>query len=257
MKTVVLPRHSIYTGNLILVNSQYPYREGFSECMVIPVNDEYNNVLLDRRVVTLLSKIMNKLNGWENITAVSGWRSMKEQQEIYIKSLQYNGRTFTERFVACPGYSEHQTGLAIDLALKKPNIDFICPDFPYIGICQAFRQKSILFGFIERYPQGKENITSIGHEPWHFRYVGTPHAEIIEAHGFVLEEYITLLKQYRYGESYYLYNKAHMSIAVSFLEAEKMTDTRFEIDSSVPYSVSGNNVDGFIITEWREQNERR
>lgn len=251
MRTVNLPRQSIHKGNLILVNGRYPYQENFIESSFVPVNDENSNILLDRHVVTLLSKSMAELNGWEKITAVSGWRSIQEQQRIYAKSLQDSGRSFTKKFVASPGCSEHQTGLAIDLALKHKTIDFICPDFPYTGVCQSFRQKSISFGFIERYPQDKESITGIGHEPWHFRYVGTPHAEIMESQGFVLEEYINFLKQYRYGENSYFYNKADMSIVISFLKANKTTDAIFEIDSSVPYSVSGNNVDGFIITEWR------
>lgn len=256
MKTVILTQESIHKGNLILVNTWYPYQDNIIESSLVPVNDENSNVSLDRHVVTLLSKIMDELNGWKKITPISGWRSRQEQQEIYTKSLQDSGRTFTEKFVARPGCSEHQTGFAIDLALKQKTIDFICPDFPYMGICQSFRQKSISFGFIERYPQDKESITGIGHEPWHFRYVGTPHAEIMKSQGFVLEEYINFLKQYRYGENSHFYNKAHMSLVISYLKASKTTDTRFEIDSSVPYSISGNNIDGFIITEWKEQNER-
>ena len=78
---------------------------------------------------------------------------MKEQQDIFKQSLKDNGRTFTQQFVALPGKSEHQTGLAIDLGLKKESIDFIRPDFPYIGICQQFREKSVPYGFIERYPR--------------------------------------------------------------------------------------------------------
>ena len=83
-----------------------------------------------------------------------------------------NGEEFTNQFVARPGHSEHQTGLAIDLGLKQPDIDFLRPYFPYKGICQTFRELSTDYGFIERYPAGKEAITGIAHEPWHFRYVG-------------------------------------------------------------------------------------
>lgn len=75
--------------------------------------------------------------------------------------------------------SEHQTGLAIDLAENKEQIDFICPHFPYTGICGEFRAAAPRFGFIERYVSGKEQITGIGAEPWHFRYVGYPHSVIM------------------------------------------------------------------------------
>ncbi len=122
MKTVTLQHDLIHTGN--------------------------NKVLLDSNAIKLLSSLMDKLNGWEQIAAVSGFQSMQEQKVIYSQSLKDNGKTFTEKFVALPGHSEHQTGLAIDLALKQEYIDFICPDFPYTGICQTFRQEAISYGFI-------------------------------------------------------------------------------------------------------------
>ena len=256
MKTVTLKRELIHAGNLIVVNPQYPYWESITPRTLLPVNEEAARVLLENHVVKLLSSLMDKLNGWEQIAAVSGWRSVREQEEIYAGSLQKNGKAFTEKFVAIPGCSEHQTGLAIDLALKQEEIDFICPEFPYTGICQTFRQTAIPYGFIERYPLGKESITCISHEPWHFRYVGAPHAEIMEKHGFVLEEYISFLKSCPYGKAPYLYSKGDMHVSVSYLEAHKITDTHFEIGDNVPYSVSGNNIDGFIITEWRKRHDR-
>lgn len=255
MKTVTLRRELIHAGNLITVNARHPYREGVSQRILVPVNAEANNILLENQVVKLLSSLMNKLNGWEQIVAVSGWRSAQEQEGIYTQSLQENGKAFTEKFVALPGCSEHQTGLAIDLGMKQPNIDFICPEFPYTGICQTFRQTAISYGFIERYPCNKESITGISHEPWHFRYVGAPHAEIMSKHGFALEEYISFLKNYPYNEAPYLYSTKDICVAISYLKANKTADTQFEIDDTVPFSVSGNNIDGFIITEWRKDHD--
>ena len=251
MKTITLKKDEIHTGNLILVNAHYPYIEGVTKRTLLSVNTETKGVLLDSNAIRFLSDLMDKLNGWEGITAVSGWRSMQEQKEIYTGSLKEKGRIFTEKFVALPGHSEHQTGLAIDLALKKEYIDFICPDFPYTGICQTFRQEADAYGFIERYPSKKENVTGIAHEPWHFRYVGAPHAEIMVNKGFVLEEYISFLKNYPYGKAQpYFQETKDMCAAVSYLEADKTADTRFEIADNAPYSISGNNIDGFIITEW-------
>lgn len=257
MKMVALQRELIHTGNLILVNARHPYQEDAAGQTLLPVNAADKQVLLEAHVVRHLSRLMDKLNGWEQITPVSGWRSMEEQQEIYAQSLQENGRAFTEKFVALPGHSEHQTGLAIDLARTQEQIDFIRPDFPYAGICQAFRQHAASYGFVERYPLGKESITGIAHEPWHFRYVGTPHAEIMEQHGFVLEEYISFLKGYPYGKAQYFYNTKDLRVMVSYLEACQGADTRFEIDDAIPYTVSGNNIDGYIITAWRESCERK
>lgn len=176
-------------NSLILVNSQHAYLTDAGQDL-IPVHESYPDILLEREAVHALSRIMEQLDGWRFIVPVSGWRSMEEQQAIYDKSLRDHGLEFTKKFVAAPGHSEHQTGLAIDLGLLQPEIDFIRPAFPYEGICQKFRELAPAYGFIERYPEGKEHITGIAHEPWHFRYVNTPHSEIMAFQGLTLEEYL-------------------------------------------------------------------
>ena len=100
------------------------------------------------------------------------------------------GIDFARKYVALPACSEHETGLAIDLALNAPDIDFICPEFPRTGICRKFRELAPYYGFIERYQKAKEPITGISEEPWHFRYVGTPHSVVIAEKGLSLEEYV-------------------------------------------------------------------
>ena len=153
--------------------------------------------------------------------------------------------------VAVPGHSEHETGLAIDLGLKLDVIDFIRPEFPYEGICQTFRKLAPRYGFVERYPKGKEAVTGIGQEPWHFRYVGAPHAEIMTEKGMVLEEYIEFIREYEYGRNPYRYCSQGKEIWVSYLNAQDQEEICLEVDDAMPRSISGNNVDGFVITEWR------
>ncbi len=249
MKMRVIPKKSVHAGNLVLVNGQYPYCSENVEPSLVPVHSD-SMVLLERRATVLLSKLVSSIEGWPQISAVSGWRSRGEQREIYDQSLRDNGAAFTEQFVARPDHSEHQTGLAIDLGLRKPEIDFIRPDFPYSGICQTFREKAAAYGFIERYPKGKEAITGIAHEPWHFRYVGVPHAEIMTELDLTLEEYHDFIKQYPHGEKYFLYRNDNQNIEVSYGKAAAGADTEFEIEDDIPYSVSGNNADGFVLTEW-------
>jgi len=171
---------------LILVNREHPYRD--TEQTLIPLGK--GNVLLSECCAAALRNLMDDLDAWEQIEIVSGWRSLKEQERIYNDSLAANGAVFTANYVALPGHSEHQTGLAVDLALKQPDIDALRPHFPYTGICGTFRGIAPRYGFIERYPKGKETITGIAHEPWHFRYVGTPHAVEITRLGVTLEEYL-------------------------------------------------------------------
>lgn len=252
MKTIILPYEDVYKGYLILVNEKYPYHEEPGRKDLKPVNTFDLNVLLEQRAVEFLSHTMKEINGWQQICAVSGWRSLREQQKIYSQSMLDHGLAFTQQFVALPGHSEHQTGLAIDLGIRKEEIDFIRPDFPCTGICKIFRQSSIRYGFIERYPNGKEHITGIAHEPWHFRYVGYPHAAIMQEKDFCLEEYINFLKQFLYGEKDpYIWRAKNHDIEISYIAANG-NHTQFQIAEDISYSISGNNVDGYIITRWRQ-----
>lgn len=149
-----------------------------------------------------------------------------------------------------PHHSEHQTGLAIDLALNQKNIDFICPNFPYEGISNNFRKAAPYYGFIERYQKEKEKITSIAHEPWHFRYVGYPHSEIIVKKHFSLEEYTTFLKTYSEYNRFIYLSKNKSIIEIYFVPAIKYK-TIITLPKTSNYQISGNNIDGFIVTVWR------
>ena len=101
----------------------------------------------------------------------------------------------------------------------------------------------------EAYPREKEHITGIAHEPWHFRYVGTPHAEIMREHHFCLEEYIDFLKRFSQDQPYTFY-KDSQEIQIFYLKADTES-VSLEVAEDGSLSVSGNNVDGYIITEWR------
>lgn len=261
MKTVLLKTEDIYKGYLILVNRDYRYHEQHQDLSRVGVRKEedsrtpqvdawnkdttlHEDMLLQSRANHALNQLMNEIGGWQYIVPVSAWRSLSEQQAIWDQSLSNSGREFTERYVAVPGHSEHQTGLAIDLGLRQEEIDFIRPYFPYEGICQTFRERAAVYGFIERYQEEKQAVTQIGHEPWHFRYVGVPHAEIIAQKGLALEEYIAFLKEYRFGRNPFVFQ----NYRISFARAAEET-TVLEMDDAQPYSISGNNCDGFIVTE--------
>lgn len=251
MKQLALAKENIHTGSLVLVNQEYGWKEA-SHSLLMPVCGDTPEILLNRTAVTLLSQLMAEIDGWRYIVPVSGWRSQEEQQQIWDDSMKENGEEFTRKFVALPGHSEHQTGLAIDLGLRQEHVDFICPEFPYTGICQTFREKAAKYGFILRYPAGKESITGIGHEPWHFRYVGVPHAEIMVTRGLCLEEYTDFLKQFPYPHRPYEITEGGRATFVSYIKATDGGDLP-KLQDQLPYTVSGNNTDGFILTEWRRQ----
>ena len=92
------------------------------------------------------------------IVPVSGYRPQTEQQAIWEDALAEHGKAFTETYVARPGCSEHQTGLAIDLGENRPEVDFLCPAFPDSGPCGALRRRAADFGFVLRYPNMMRSI---------------------------------------------------------------------------------------------------
>ncbi|KKX55376.1 MULTISPECIES: M15 family metallopeptidase [Brevibacillus] len=252
MNTLILEQANMHKGSLILINRMHPVFEEPAEDMLIPADHRHPDILLERRAAAMYAALIHSLDGGERIVPVSGYRTKKEQETIYTESMRENGEEFTRKYVAYPNHSEHQTGLAIDVGEQKEEIDFIRPDFPYTGICQEFRLKAARYGFIERYPQGKEAITGIAHEPWHFRYVGYPHAELIRKHQFTLEEYTEFVKSFPYGGEHLLFEADGQTAEIFYVHALSSPTVRIDIPSGARCEVSGNNVDGFVATVWRK-----
>ena len=161
-----------------------------------PTLPDTPQVLLRRPAAAMLRALLDSISAEGRIVPVSGWRAHAEQEALYAGSVRDNGLAFTQTYVALPGCSEHESGLAIDVGEARDEIDFLRPAFPDAGICAAFRAAAPRYGFILRYPEGARHITHIGSEPWHFRYVGVPHAACIAQRGCTLEEYIGELGTY-------------------------------------------------------------
>lgn len=129
-----------------------------------------------------------------DLFATSGYRSYSKQKSIFENNAKLVGEEEANKTSAYPGQSEHQTGLAMDVTSSKVGY----------GLTESFgttvegtwlRDNAHFYGFIIRYPQGKEHITGYNYEPWHLRYVGRDVAEYIHINNFTLEEYF----QQKYG----------------------------------------------------------
>ena len=245
MRKLTLSNNKIYDGNLILVNAAYSL-QSTRENELVSANTDYPDILLCRDAASALQMVLEKISAARDIVPVSGYRSQWEQTQIYNDSLKESGAEFTKKYVALPGHSEHQTGMAIDLGLYSDHIDFIRPDFPYDGICEVFRETAPSYGFVERYPAGKEKITGIAHEPWHFRYVGFPHSAIMADKNLTLEEYVEFIKN---CTSEHPLTYGNIEIYYFPLGEES---TEIYMPEKAVYQISGNNVDGFIVTAWRK-----
>ena len=245
MKTYILNNADIFKGSLILVNKMYQINKSVGTNNLIRLNQN-KDILLEQKTAACFMRLINDLKCERQIIPISGYRSYEEQKKIYANSMASNGREFTQQYVALPDCSEHQTGLAIDVAKNSDKIDFICPDFPDSGVCAEFKKKASEYGFIQRYTKEKEKLTGISCEPWHFRYVGIPHAKIINQNNFCLEEYLIFIKEFEYQKKHLKTKMNQNEIEIFYIECKK--NERINLDNGDLLDISGNNEDGFIAS---------
>lgn len=120
-----------------------------------------------------------------NIIINSAYRSYKYQEELYNDYLSRYGKEYTDNYAARPGHSEHQTGLTIDVTTYGADGD----NFDKTDEFKWLQDNAHLYGYILRYPKGKENITGYKYESWHYRYVGVDVATIIHDENITFDEY--------------------------------------------------------------------
>ncbi|MBP9988535.1 MAG: M15 family metallopeptidase [Ruminococcus sp.] len=124
-----------------------------------------------------------------NLWIMSGFRSYSTQAGLYNDYVDRDGKAEADTYSARPGHSEHQTGLAFDLNSLKTSFEDTAE-----GIWLA--KNCYKYGFIIRYPKGKESITGYQYEPWHVRYLGTDLSTKVYQSGLCLEEYLGITSRY-------------------------------------------------------------
>lgn len=129
---------------------------------------------------------LDSINEGLNVSITSAYRSYDEQKELYNTYLKLYGKSYVDKYVALPGHSEHQTGLAIDL--ESLECDIFRNSKEYLLV----KENTYKYGFIIRYQEGKEKITGYGAEEWYIRYVGNKAAEYIYKNNITFEEYYDL-----------------------------------------------------------------
>lgn len=170
---------------LTLVNNDSGLLEGYTFTLTT-----IDGVKVDRRIVGDLKKMMRdaKDTGYD-IFLNSGYRTSAEQQQIFddkVADFRADGyddataRALASQWASLPGRSEHELGLAVDIGTATPSLyDWLAAE-------------SWRYGFIQRYPYEKTNLTGVSHEPWHYRYVGESAASEMHTQGLCLEEYVAL-----------------------------------------------------------------
>lgn len=179
-------------NNILIVNKQNKLDEEYMPYdLVIPNIKSDKEVKVRKEVAPKLEQLFAdaKKDGI-NLVAISGFRTYDYQDYLYKNSVQTNGKNHATQYVAKAGYSEHQTGFALDLLCKE-----------YMTLDEGFEKTNAFkwleknmskYGFILRYLKDKEDITGYNYEPWHIRYVGVEIATEICSRGITLEEYLRL-----------------------------------------------------------------
>lgn len=257
--TIQAANSEIHQGHLVLINRDNPIQQTIATGSLMPlslipaIHTLSDGMLLERTCLRHLADLLKACHGINDIIAVSGYRTKLEQERIYRSTLDESGAEFTARYVALPDRSEHQTGLAIDVGKSSKDVDFIAPAFPDTEVYKAFKQLAASFGFIHRYKEGKESLTQISCEPWHFRYIGYPHAEIMERNDWCLEEYIDQLKNYPYEDDHLAFEDERSFVEIYYVATDAEAFTTIPLVTCDRFLLSGNNRDGFIVTAFLDK----
>ncbi len=246
--SLVLTNLSNYLGNDDAPNSLVPIYSNKSDCYRVK---DLETSLTSSTVKALnnLLTAYNQEHDADEIMVTSGYRTVEQQNAYYQEYLKGTNDVF-KGGVFPGGFSDYNTGAGFDLGIfpkSGESSSYYTPDGEYSWIAENASQ----YGFILRYPADKTGITNHKTLTYHFRYVGFPHSYYMTQNNLCLEEYIEELKQYTatplkisaFSKDYEIY----------YIRANENSDTVAYIPKNVSYTVSGNNIDGFILTLERDQ----
>ena len=185
------------TNYMILVNKQHLLPEGWEDTVELETarnSFDDRDFLVEKEALKSFNLLREDLLAEGiDIELDSTYRTVAYQEELMERFKKEYGEEYALATVATPGASEHHTGLAIDVCIIKDGV-VIDENEDMIAEREIFariHEKLPLYGFILRYPEGKEDITGYGFEPWHFRYIGNVEiATEIYERGITFEEYL-------------------------------------------------------------------
>nr|WP_063856920.1 D-Ala-D-Ala carboxypeptidase VanY-Pt [Paenibacillus thiaminolyticus]ACV60627.1 D,D-carboxypeptidase [Paenibacillus thiaminolyticus] len=238
-QTKTITNEQIYQGNLLLFNSKYPVRQESVKSDIVNLskhNELINgyglldtNIYMSKGIAQKFSEMVNDAlkEGVSHFIINSGYRDFDEQSVLY----QEMGADY-----ALPaGYSEHNSGLSLDVGSSLTKMER-APEGKWL------KENAWKYGFILRYPKDKTDVTGIQYEPWHIRYVGFPHSAIMKEKNFALEEYMDFLKEQKSITT----TIDHQVYKIFYYPISQ--NTTIHVPANGQYEISGNNMDGVIVT---------
>ena len=233
------------TRTLELINNSHPITRELDSSLLVPAwrTASMSVASTDTEEVALHETALNAVNdmfaaasnaGIDTLIITSGYRDRHQQQQAYDEAPD---KSFAQK----PNYSEHQTGLAADIFTIGTTQYTMAASYE----AQWLAENSWRYGLILRYPEGKQNTTGIAYEPWHFRYVGQPHAWFCWQNNLCLEEYLQYLKTCG-GYQISLDGKVY---SVLYQVPE---DGLLYVPRDQGYTISGDNAGGYVVTAWKQ-----
>jgi D-alanyl-D-alanine carboxypeptidase len=178
-------------SNLILVNKENPLTSNYKPDSLVKLNIPFSDSASDeeRYMKSESSEAIEELFNCAQkegikLLGMSAYRSYDLQKDIYYSKIIAVGKKEADRYIAKPGKSEHQTGLAIDVTNEDRWFVKSAKEAQWLA------ENAHNYGFILRYTENKENITGVAYEPWHIRYVGKESAKKIYEEQITFEEFI-------------------------------------------------------------------
>ncbi len=248
--------HSIddYDGYLRLVNRENLLSKNYEPTDLVNVNSLKSitaygtNTSLREEAAQALAKMYNENN--VGYAMSSGFRTFDIQTQLFDQKVAENisaGKTEEQAkadastIVAIPGSSEHQLGLAVDFAI--PGV-VLTEEFKNTEAGKWLSDNSYKYGFVLRYTKEQTTITNIIFEPWHFRYIGFPHSEILYKEGIVFDTYINILRE----EKVKYYKDEKNDNYIIWLLSGLLKPEKFEFNTSNGIGVSSDNGEDIILT---------
>lgn len=268
--------NAVFEGDLILVNKQHEYsfpasvknsdndssedennssedngeeQSGEMEVSgdIVPVYTEMSDsyqvcdyeTSLSSDTILAINSMMDKFyekTGHNDTMIIGGYRTKEYQDKKYNSgSSDIKG-----------GCSEFHTGLSFDLGIfpEGENSYYYTAEGDYSWILENCAN----YGFILRYPEKKEDLTGMDSKSYQFRYVGIPHAIYIMQNDMCFEEYIEFLKNYTYESEHLTVAGPDKNYEIYYVPADPSANTDVPVPADKTYEISGNNVDGFIVT---------
>lgn len=175
-------------GNAVLVNKYYSLPEKYAPEKIVNVSNQhcYGEIQLNEEAYEAF-KVMFNAAKKDDITLIinSGYRTYDYQKTVYDQYKTWYDQEYADNYAARPDFSEHQTGLALDIITYKTS----GKDFENTDAFKWLSKNAHKYGFILRYPKDKEDITGYSYESWHYRYLGKDLAAKVKKSGLTYDEY--------------------------------------------------------------------